>query len=106
MADKADQSSWQSVGPSSALYERMHGSGVSTGWYLARTRMPFVLRVSRRLWNMGNTTMMTARISDFLNTRRPDGPCLVVDLDVVRDNFKAFRHAMPDSAIFYAVKAN
>ncbi|HSX74515.1 MAG TPA: ornithine/lysine decarboxylase, partial [Shinella sp.] len=38
--------------------------------------------------------------------RRPEGPCLVVDLDVVRDNFKAFRHALPDSAIYYAVKAN
>lgn len=55
---------------------------------------------------MGNTEMTTARIIDFLNTRRPDGPCLVVDLDVVRDNFKAFRHALPDSAIYYAVKAN
>jgi ornithine decarboxylase len=55
---------------------------------------------------MGNTEMATARIIDFLNTRRPDGPCLVVDLDVVRDNFKAFRHALPDSAIYYAVKAN
>ncbi len=50
--------------------------------------------------------MASARIIDFLNTRRPDGPCLVVDLDVVRDNFKAFRHALPDSAIYYAVKAN
>ncbi len=50
--------------------------------------------------------MTTARIIDFLNTRRPEGPCLVVDLDVVRDNFKAFRHALPDSAIYYAVKAN
>ena len=43
--------------------------------------------------------MTTARIIDFLNARRPEGPCLVVDLDVVRDNFKAFRHAMPDSSI-------
>lgn len=50
--------------------------------------------------------MTTARIIDFFNTRRPEGPCLVVDLDVVRDNFKAFRHALPDSAIYYAVKAN
>ena len=55
---------------------------------------------------MGNTEMASARIIDFLNTRRPEGPCLVVDLDVVRDNFKAFRHALPDSAIYYAVKAN
>jgi len=50
--------------------------------------------------------MTTQRIRDFLATRRPDGPCLVVDLDVVRDNFNAFRHAMPDSSIYYAVKAN
>jgi len=50
--------------------------------------------------------MTTARILDFIRTRRPDGPCLVVDLDVVRDNFQSFRKALPDSAIFYAVKAN
>jgi ornithine decarboxylase len=49
---------------------------------------------------------MTARIRDFLATRRPEGPCLVVDLDVVRDNFAAFRRALPDTRIFYAVKAN
>ncbi|MEX6505286.1 ornithine/lysine decarboxylase [Jiella sp. M17.18] len=50
--------------------------------------------------------MATQRILDFLATRRPDGPCLVVDLDVVEGNFNAFRKALPDSAIFYAVKAN
>ncbi len=50
--------------------------------------------------------MATQRILDFLATRRPDGPCLIVDLDVVEDNFHAFRKALPDSAIFYAVKAN
>ncbi|SOE16421.1 ornithine decarboxylase [Hoeflea halophila] len=50
--------------------------------------------------------MTTARILDFIRTRRPDGPCLVVDLDVVRDNFQSFSKALPDSAIFYAVKAN
>ncbi|MFC6489528.1 type III PLP-dependent enzyme [Nitratireductor sp. GCM10026969] len=50
--------------------------------------------------------MATQRILDFLATRRPDGPCLVVDLDVVRDNYRAFEKALPDSRIFYAVKAN
>lgn len=50
--------------------------------------------------------MATQRILDFLATRRPDGPCLIVDLDIVEDNFNAFRKALPDSAIFYAVKAN
>ena len=50
--------------------------------------------------------MATQRILDFLATRRPNGPCLVVDLDVVRDNFRAFEKAMPESKIYYAVKAN
>ena len=50
--------------------------------------------------------MATQRILDFLATRRPDGPCLVLDLDVVRDNFRAFEKALPDSRIYYAVKAN
>jgi hypothetical protein len=50
--------------------------------------------------------MATARIIDFLKTEKPDGPCLVVDLDVVRDNYKAFARSMPGTRIFYAVKAN
>ncbi|WP_176085019.1 ornithine/lysine decarboxylase [Martelella sp. HB161492] len=50
--------------------------------------------------------MTTARIAEFFKTQRPEGPCLVVDLDVVRDNYQAFRHALPDSSIYYAVKAN
>jgi len=49
---------------------------------------------------------MTDRIQEFLRTRRDEGPRLVVDLDVVRDNFIAFTKAMPDSRVFYAVKAN
>jgi ornithine decarboxylase len=48
----------------------------------------------------------TARILDFLRDRRPEGPCLVVDLDVIARNYKAFTRAMPDTRIFYAVKAN
>jgi ornithine decarboxylase len=49
---------------------------------------------------------MTARIRDFLRGRREDGPCLVVDLEVVRDNYLAFSRALPDTRVFYAVKAN
>ena len=48
----------------------------------------------------------TARIIDFLRDRRPEGPCLVLDLEVVKNNYKAFSRAMPDTRIFYAVKAN
>jgi ornithine decarboxylase len=49
---------------------------------------------------------MTARIREFLRTRRPEGPCLVVDLDVVRDKYISFARAMPDTRVYYAVKAN
>src|SRR6187401_3478203 len=49
---------------------------------------------------------MTERIQEFLKNRREDGPCLVVDLDVVRDNYNAFAKALPDTRVFYAVKAN
>src|SRR5215211_4676402 len=49
---------------------------------------------------------MTERIREFLHNRREDGPCLVVDLDVVRENYQAFSKALPDTRVFYAVKAN
>jgi ornithine decarboxylase len=49
---------------------------------------------------------MTARIREFLKQRQNDGPCLVVDLDVVRDNYSSFAKALPDTKVFYAVKAN
>lgn len=49
---------------------------------------------------------MTERIREFLRNRREDGPCLVVDLDVVRDNYAKFARSLPDTRVFYAVKAN
>ena len=52
---------------------------------------------------------MTERIREFLRQRREEGlegPALVVDLDVVRDNYNAFAKALPDTRVFYAVKAN
>src|SRR5205814_7000399 len=49
---------------------------------------------------------MTARIRDFLRKRTDEGPCLVLDIDVVRDNYQAFAKALPDTRVFYAVKAN
>jgi ornithine decarboxylase len=49
---------------------------------------------------------MTARIRDFLKKRTDVGPCLVLDLDVVRENYQNFAKALPDTTVFYAVKAN
>ena len=49
---------------------------------------------------------MTAKILRFLDERRPQTPCLVVDLDVVADNDAALRRHLPLAQVFYAVKAN
>jgi ornithine decarboxylase len=49
---------------------------------------------------------MTERIREFLKRRSEPGPCLVVDLDVVRENYLAFARVLPDTRVFYAVKAN
>jgi len=49
---------------------------------------------------------MTARIREFLKNRTDEGPCLVVDREVVRENYLAFAKALPDTKVFYAVKAN
>ncbi|MEQ8657383.1 MAG: type III PLP-dependent enzyme [Hyphomicrobiales bacterium] len=50
--------------------------------------------------------MTTARIADYIKSRRFDGPCLIVDTDIVRDNYNAYARSLPDTRIFYAVKAN
>src|SRR5262249_38191932 len=49
---------------------------------------------------------LPARLLVFLRCGREDGPCRGLDLDVVRDNYAAFAKALPDTRVFYAVKAN
>jgi len=49
---------------------------------------------------------MTARIRRFLDESRPATPCLVIDLEVVRENYLAFTRLLPEAAVYYAVKAN
>lgn len=49
---------------------------------------------------------MTAKIARFLEEVRPPSPCVVVDLDVVRDNYLGLRRWLPLAQIYYAVKAN
>jgi ornithine decarboxylase len=50
--------------------------------------------------------MITQRILDFLNTYKGYGPVLVVDLSIVDTNYSQFEAAMPDTKIYYAIKAN
>jgi ornithine decarboxylase len=79
---------------------------LSTAGFRGRERPSRSLMIFARQDRAMERPMATQRILDFLATRRPSGPCLVVDLDVVRDNFRAFEKAMPESKVYYAVKAN
>src|SRR5215510_12870683 len=49
---------------------------------------------------------MTERIFRYLREQQPETPCLVIDLDVVENNYRRMRELLPAAHIFYAVKAN
>ena len=49
---------------------------------------------------------MTERIFRYLREQQPDTPCLVIDLDVVENNYRRMRELLPAAHIVYAVKAN
>lgn len=49
---------------------------------------------------------MSDKILRFLEDRRPETPCLVVDLDIISETYKTMRRLLPLAQIFYAVKAN
>ncbi len=49
---------------------------------------------------------MTAKIARFLEEVQPPTPFVVVDLDVIRDNYAALRQWLPLAQVYYAVKAN
>lgn len=50
--------------------------------------------------------MITQRILDFLDSYKSYGPVLVVDSQIIEDNYSQFEAAMPDTKIYYAIKAN
>ncbi|MFI4989023.1 MAG: type III PLP-dependent enzyme [Alphaproteobacteria bacterium] len=49
---------------------------------------------------------MTPKIADFLATTQPATPCLVVDLDVVEQNYLSLARSLEPAQMFYSVKAN
>ena len=49
---------------------------------------------------------MNRKIARFLVEKRPETPCLVVDLDVVAQNYQTLHRLLPWAHIYYAVKAN
>lgn len=51
-------------------------------------------------------SVMSEKISRFFAQKRPDTPCLVVDLDVVAGKYRTLEALLPKIGIYYAVKAN
>jgi ornithine decarboxylase len=50
--------------------------------------------------------MITDRIRAFLAGERPESPCLVLDREVVREKYLSYARALPNTKVYYAVKAN
>ena len=49
---------------------------------------------------------MNEKIARFLTEQTPETPCLVVDLDMVAENYGALCDVLPLASMYYAVKAN
>ncbi|MCW5770803.1 MAG: type III PLP-dependent enzyme [Rhodospirillaceae bacterium] len=49
---------------------------------------------------------MSRKIARFLAEHPVETPCLVVDLDIIAQNYKRLAKALPSAKIYYAVKAN
>lgn len=49
---------------------------------------------------------MLARVRHFLNLLQEEEPCLVLDLDAIKEKFLEFKRELPQTKIYYAVKAN
>jgi len=46
------------------------------------------------------------RIARYLFRNAPPSPCVIIDLETVRQQYAALRAVLPEAAIYYAVKAN
>ena len=53
-----------------------------------------------------NPRAVSPRIARFLADEVPATPCLVIDLDVVEERYRALNAALPAASVHYAVKAN
>ena len=53
-----------------------------------------------------NPCALPPRIERFLAEEAPATPCLVIDLDVVEERYRALAATLPSASVHYAVKAN
>lgn len=50
--------------------------------------------------------ILPKKIQCFLTEKQPSTPFLVVDLDIISDNYLTLRRLLPQAEVYYAVKAN
>lgn len=50
--------------------------------------------------------MLTDRLKDFIQNDAPQTPYMILDLEIVQKKYNEFKQKMPDTDIYYAVKAN
>ena len=62
--------------------------------------------MATRLSTSANPRALSPRIERFLADAAPATPCLVIDLDVVEERYRALNAALPAASVHYAVKAN
>jgi hypothetical protein len=96
------QATGDHVGGSTIAPPRLHRAGQTVASPANPSRSQARISEPRRR----GMPLMTDRIREFLALNREDGPRLVVDLEVVRENYQNFASALPDTRVFYAVKAN
>lgn len=60
----------------------------------------------RRLARTPRQTSQTDKISRFITAEQPKTPFLVVDLDIITENYRELRRTLPMAHVYYAVKAN
>jgi ornithine decarboxylase len=53
-----------------------------------------------------STSTLSAKVKTFLSHSQYETPYLLIDLDVIEENYKKLRKSLPSTHIFYAVKAN
>ena len=53
-----------------------------------------------------NPRVIPPRIERFLADEDPPTPCLVIDLEVVEERYRALVASLPEADVYYAVKAN
>ena len=62
--------------------------------------------MATRLSPCADPRAIPPRIERFLADEDPFTPCLVIDLDVVEERYRALATALPAADVYYAVKAN